>query len=220
MLHCLRAECDVFHGDAPSAVARPRTGPAIAARFPGSCSLGFCLWNAAFAKQAIGELDEALPLFREMNALCVKGRFSLPEMVGSITMAETLEDRGALRASRALLEHACRLRCDLGASRMGYVHGSTAASMLAIARVAARQGDFAAASPLLTAALPLAQALRDGALTRQIGALLRSLAAPSATARQIVRFAAMPESTCSAAPADRQLPYMASFARLNERSRG
>ncbi|MFN0298793.1 MAG: ATP-binding protein [Burkholderiales bacterium] len=183
MLHCLRAECDVFHGDAPSALVRSQTGLAIAARFPDSWGLGFCLWNAAFAKQSVGELDEALSLFREMIALCVKSRYSLPEMVGSNTMAEILEVRGELEASRRLLERAYQLRRDLGASRMGYVHGSMAASMLAVARVAAKQGDFATASPLLTEALPLAQAMRDSALTRQIEELMSSLAAPRATAR-------------------------------------
>lgn len=44
MLHCLRGECDVFAGDAPSAVARTQSGLAIAARYPGSWGLGFCLW--------------------------------------------------------------------------------------------------------------------------------------------------------------------------------
>jgi tetratricopeptide (TPR) repeat protein len=183
MLHCLRAECDVFDGDAPSAVTRSQTGLAIAAGFPDSWGLAFCLWNAAFAKQSVGALDEALSLFREMIVLCVKGRYSLPEMVGSNTMAEILEARGEIEASRALLERAYQLRRDLGASRMGYVHGSMAASMLAVARVAAKQGDFATASPLLTEALPLAQGMRDGALTGQIEELMSSLAAARATAR-------------------------------------
>jgi tetratricopeptide (TPR) repeat protein len=183
MLHCLRAECDVFGGDAPSAVIRSQTGLAIAARFPDSWGLAFCLWNAAFAKQSVGELDEALSLFREMIALCLRRRYSLPEMVGSNTMAEILEARGELEASRAVFERAYQLRQDLGASRMGYVHGSMAASMLAVARVAAKQGDVAAASPLLTEALPLAQAMRDSPLTRQIEELIGSLAAARATAR-------------------------------------
>ena len=141
------------------------------------------MWNAAFAKQSAGELDEALSLFREMIALCVKGRYSLPEMVGSNTMAEIPEACGELEASRALLARAYQLRCDLGTSRMGYVHGSMAASMLAVARVVAKQGEFATASPLLTEALPLAQAMRDSDLTRQIEEFMRSQAEPEATAR-------------------------------------
>jgi tetratricopeptide (TPR) repeat protein len=183
MLHCLRGECDVFAGDASSAVARTQSGLAIAARFPDSWGLGFCLWNAAFAKQAAGDLDAALCYLKQMVELCVKGGYGVPEMVGSNTMAEILEARGELGASRALWERAYQLRRDLHASRMGYVHGSLPASMLAVARVAAKQGDFATATPLLAEALPIAQAMRDSALTQQIEELTRSLAARSATAR-------------------------------------
>ena len=183
MLHCLRGECDVFYGDAPSAVARTQTGLAIAARTPGSWGLGFCLWNAAFAKQAVGEVDAAITLLTQMIALCVKGRYGIAEMVASNTMGEILEAREELEKSRPFLERAYQLRQDLGASRMGYVHGSLPGSMLAIARVAAKQGDFATASPLLTDALPLAQAMRDSALTSQIEELMRSLAAANAPAR-------------------------------------
>jgi tetratricopeptide (TPR) repeat protein len=184
MLYCLRGECDVFSGDAPSAVARTQTGLAIAARSPGSWGLGFCLWNAAFAKQAVGELDAALSLLKQMIALCEKGRYGIAEMVGSNTMAEILEAREELEGSRALWERAYQLRRELGASRMGYVHGSLPGSMLAVARVATKQGDFATASPLLTEALPLAQAMRDSALTGQIEELMRSLAAAGATDRR------------------------------------
>jgi tetratricopeptide (TPR) repeat protein len=145
MLHCLRGECDVFAGDTPSAVARTQSGLAIAAQYPGSWGLGFCLWNAAFAKQAAGELDAALSHLEEMITLCVNGRYGTPEMVGSNTMAEILEARDELDASRALWERAYQLRRDLGASRMGYVHGSLPGSMLAVARVATKQGDFATA---------------------------------------------------------------------------
>lgn len=183
MLYCLRGECDVFNGDAPSAVVRTQTGLAIAERTPGSWGHGFCLWNAAFAKQAVGEMDEAISHFRQMMAVCVQGRYGIPEMIACNSLAEILEALEALEESRALLEHAYQLRQDLGASRMGYVHGSLPSSMLAIARVAAKQGDFATAYSLLTDALPLAQAMRDSALTSQIEELMRSLAAANASAR-------------------------------------
>ena len=177
MLYCLRGECDVFNGDAPSAVARTQTGLAIAARTPGSWGLGFCLWNAAFAKQSVGEVDAAITLYTQMTALCAQGRYAIPEMIGCNSMAEILESRGELEKSRVLWEHAYRLRQDVGASRMGHVHGSLPSAMLAIARVAAKQGDFATASPLLADALPLAQAMRDSAITSQIEELMRSLVA-------------------------------------------
>ena len=60
---------------------------------------------------------------------------------------------------------------------MGYVHGSLPGPMLAVARVASKQGDFATAAPLLTEALPIAEAMRDNALTGQIKELMRRLAA-------------------------------------------
>lgn len=183
MLYCLRGECDVFAGDAPSAVTRTQTGLSIAAQSPGSWGLGFCLWNAAFAKQAVGELDAALSHLEQMIALCVQGGYGVAEMVGSNTMAEILEAREEYPASRALWERAYQLRCDLGASRMGYVHGSLPGSMLAVARVASKQGEFATASPLLAEALPLAQAMRDDALTKQIEELMARVTAASATAR-------------------------------------
>jgi tetratricopeptide (TPR) repeat protein len=177
MLHCLRGECDVFAGDVPSAVARTQSGLAIASRYPGSWGLGFSLWNAGFAKQAAGELDAALAHLQQMIELCVKGGYGIPEMVGSNTMAEILEAREELEASRALWERGYQLRRNLGASRMGYVHGSLPGSMLAVARVASKQGDSATAAALLTEALPIAQAMRDNALTGQIMELMRRLAA-------------------------------------------
>ena len=176
MLYCLRGECDVFNGDAPSAVVRTQAGLAIATRSPGSWGLGFCLWNAGFAKQAVGEMDDAIRQLRQMIALCVQGRYGIAEMVGCNSLAEILEARDSLQESRALLEHAYQLRQDLGASRMGYVHGSLAGSMLALARVAAKQGDIATATPLLTEALALALAMRDSTLTSQIEEVTRRLA--------------------------------------------
>ena len=177
MLHRLRGECDVFAGDASSAVARTQTGLAIAERYAGSWGLGFCLWNAAFAKQAAGEPDAALSYLRHMIELCEKGGYGIPEMVGSNTMAEILEAREELDASRALWERAYQLRRDLGASRMGYVHGSLPASMLAVARVASKQGDLTTATPLLAEALPIAKAMRDPTLIRQIEEVMLGLAA-------------------------------------------
>jgi tetratricopeptide (TPR) repeat protein len=177
MLYCLRGEYDVFNGDAPSAVVRTQTGLAIAAPSPGSWGLGFCLWNAGFAKQAVGEMDEAITHLRQMIALCVQGCYGIAEMVGCNSLAEILKAREALEESRALLEHAYQLRQNLGASRMGYVHGSLPGSMLALARLAAKQGDIATATPLLTEALPLALAMRDSTLISQIEELTRRLAA-------------------------------------------
>jgi predicted ATPase len=52
MLMCLRGECDVFAGDAKSAVRRTEAGLAIVRRqAAGSWAEGFCLWNVANAKR-------------------------------------------------------------------------------------------------------------------------------------------------------------------------
>ena len=183
MLYCLRAECDVFNGDAPSGVARSQAGLDIAARSPGSWGHAFCLWNAAFAKQTVGEVDTAITLLTQMIAICVKGGYGIAEVVGSNSLGEIFEERQDLEQARALFERVYQLRQDLGGLRTGYVHGSLSSSMLALGRVAAKQGDFATASPLLADALPLAQAMRDSALTSQIEALICSLAEASAPAR-------------------------------------
>ena len=109
--------------------------------------------------------------------LCVKGGDGISEVVGSNSLGEILEERQELEQARALFERVYQLRQDLGGLSTGYVHGSLPSSMLAIARVAVKQGDFATAFPLLADALPLAQAMRDSALTSRIEALIRSLAA-------------------------------------------
>ena len=104
-------------------------------------------------------------------------------MVGCNSLAEILEAREVLEESRALLEHAYQLRQNLGASRMGYVHGSLPGSMLALARVAAKQGDIATATPLLAEALPMALAMRDSNLKNQIKELTCHLEAIKYTCR-------------------------------------
>jgi hypothetical protein len=55
MLHCLRGECDVFNGDPASAVVRTQTGLEISSLYPGTWGRGFCLWNAAYARLAVGD---------------------------------------------------------------------------------------------------------------------------------------------------------------------
>ena len=124
----------------------------------------------------VGNDDTAITLLTQMIALCVQGRYGIPEMVACNTLAEIWDERAELEKARALWQRVYQLRQDVGASRMGYVHGSLPSSLLAIARVAAKQGDVSTASTFLTDALPLAQAMRDSAVTTQIEALMGSLA--------------------------------------------
>ena len=55
---------------------------------------------------------------------------------------------------------------------MGHVHGTMPISLLAVARLASKQGDLATASKLLREALPLAEEMRDVATVQQIVELL------------------------------------------------
>jgi hypothetical protein len=58
-------------------------------------------------------------------------------------MGEIWEARGALEESRAFWERALYCRREVGALRIGHVHGTMPTALLAVARVAAKQGDLA-----------------------------------------------------------------------------
>src|SRR6478609_2944058 len=70
---------------------------------------------------------------------------------------------------------------------MGHVHGSMASSLLAVATVAAKQGDVATASRLLHDAMPFAEESREVDIARQIDELLRRLSQAEATSRATLR---------------------------------
>jgi hypothetical protein len=70
---------------------------------------------------------------------------------------------------------------------MGYVHGSMASSLLAVARVAEKQGDIAMASQLLREAVPFAEESREVDIARQIDELRRRLSQAEATNRAVFR---------------------------------
>ena len=173
MLHCLRGECDVFNGDAKTAVARTQTGLEIFRPYPGTWGLAFCLWNAAYARLAVGDVDAAIALFSELIEFCSRDGYCVAEMCACNVMGEIWEARADLQQSRMFWERALHLRQELGATRMGHVHGSMQSSLLAIARVAFKQGDVAKASQLLREALPLAEERRDAATAQQIVELLQ-----------------------------------------------
>jgi predicted ATPase len=148
MLHCLRGECHVFNGELDDAVARTRTGLEIASHSPGSWGHGFCLWNAGYALLAVGDDDAAVELFMEMYELTVAHGYGIAEMVVCNSLGEIWEARGDLDAARAFWEQALRARRELGALRIGHVHGSMPTALLAVARVADKQGDHATAVQL------------------------------------------------------------------------
>jgi predicted ATPase len=182
MLHCLRGECDVFNGDPKSAVARTQVGLEISSQYPGTWGRGLCLWNAAYARLAIGDEDAAIALFTEEIDVARTGGYGIGEMVGCNIIGEIWEARGELDTARSFLERALQLRREVDAVAVptlvtalpgGHVHGAMPTALLAVARVTEKQGDVATASKLLREGLPLAEEMREVATEQQIRELLR-----------------------------------------------
>jgi predicted ATPase len=187
MLHCLRGECDVFNGDPHSAVVRTQAGIAISSQYPGSWGHGFCLWNAGFARLKAGDTDAALALFMEMHELTSAGGYGIAHMVCTQSLAEVWESRGALDTARAFWEDALRIRRELGAVRMGHVHGSMPTGLFAVARITAVQGDRDTAADLLREGLPLAEEQREVETAEAIAELLRTITAVESPQRATLR---------------------------------
>ncbi len=187
MLHCLRGECDVFAGDAPAAVVRTETGIAISSRYPDSWGHGFCLWNAAFARLNVGDDDAALELLMQMLDVTTAGGYAMPGLVCEQSLGEIWEARGELDKARFFWEEALRHRRELGALRTGYVHGSMATGLLAVARVAVEQGDLETAASLLREGLPLAEEIRDADTAAKMTELLARTSRSAPVERAILR---------------------------------
>ena len=93
-------------------------------------------------------------------------------MVACNAVGEIWEEREVLDEARRFWERTLRCRRELDAVDVGHLHGTMPLNLLAIARVAARQGDLATASTLLREALPIAHQIRDEATAEQIATLL------------------------------------------------
>ncbi len=174
MLMCLRGECEVFNGEAKSAVARTEAGIAIVRRHPEACGAwpeAFCMWNVANAKCASGDVDAAVALFTEGAEIARRRGLRVGEIVACNSLGEIWEERGRLDEARQFWERTLRCRREIDAVNMG-IHGSIPQNLLALARLAAKQGELATASKLLREALPIAQEIRDEATARQIADLL------------------------------------------------
>lgn len=175
MLHCLRGECDVMNGDPQSGVVRTEAGRAISAGYPGSWGHAFSLWNAGFAQLNAGDTDTALALLLESYDLSSSLGSSGMTMVCTQTLGEIWESRGDLDKARAFWEEALRHRREMGALRNVQVHGSMPTGLLAVARVAARQGDVPTAAKLLREGLPLAEEQREVEIAEAMAELLTSI---------------------------------------------
>jgi hypothetical protein len=118
-------------------------------------------------------------------------------MVGCNALGQIWEARGVLDTSRAFWERALQLRRELGALRIkllrtgpdnaGHVQGTMPTALLAVARVAAKQGDLAAASKLLREGLPIAEETREVATAHQMAELLRKTSQVEPTQRATLR---------------------------------
>ena len=187
MLLCLRGECDVFNGDPTSALARTEAGHDIATRYPGSWGEAFCAWNVGNARRATSDDDGALVMFMKCHEVSAEHGYGIADMVGCNDVANTWEERGALETARHYWERALRLRRDLGALRIGYVHGTMSTALLAVARVAEQQGDLATTSKLLREGLPLAEEMREVETARLMAELLRRTTQAESVPRAILQ---------------------------------
>ena len=169
-LLCLRGECDAIAGASKSAVARTQEGLAIISRFPDKWGQAVARWNVGYALLSAGDVEGAIAAFEEI-AEPAKGNQALIRLIAYQSLGEIWEKRGVPDRARSLYEAALRLRREIGAVRLGSVHGSLPQGLLAVARNTARLGQREAAATLLREALPLAEQMRE----ETTAALIRTL---------------------------------------------
>ena len=187
MLLCLRGECDVFNGYLESAVVRTEAGYAISSRYPGSWGLGFSAWNLGNARRAVGDEDAAVTFFMECHEISEAQGYGIADVVACNDLGKIWEERGDLDTARWFWERALQIRRDIGALRIGYVHGTMPTALLAVARVAEKQGDLATTSKLLREGLPLAEQMHEVDTARLMADLLRKTSQVESTQRAMLR---------------------------------
>lgn len=150
------------------------------------------MFHVAHAKRAEGDHEAALALFTECAKVSRRRGLFVGQIVAYNAVGELWEERGELDKAREAWEHTLRCRQAIDAVDVGTIHGSMPRNLLALARVAAKQGALATASKLLREALPIAQEIRDEATFRQIGELLAqtSDSISTSTARRSTRSSA------------------------------
>ena len=174
-LQCLRGECDAITGSPQSAIARTRAGLEIISRFPDKWGQSVARWNAGYALLSAGDVEGAMACFEEV-ADPDSGNQALIRLVAYQSLGEIWERRDAPARAHPLYEAALRLRREIGAVRLGAVHGSLPQGLLAVARNAAKLGQREAAAILLHEALPLAEQMREEATATAIRSLLGQMA--------------------------------------------
>ena len=187
MMLCLRGECDVLNGHPESALALTEAGHDIAVQYPGSWGEGFCAWNLGNARRAIGDDDGALSMFMKCHDIGRTFGYGILEMVASNDVGRTWEERGVLDVAREFWERALKARRDIGALRIGHVHGTMSTALLAVARVAERQGDLGTTSTLLREGLPLAEEMREVETARLMTELLKKTTQVTSMQRAVLQ---------------------------------
>src|SRR4029078_12902935 len=187
MLHGIRAECDAIDGDPASALARATTACELASGYQGTWGHAYCVWQLGNARRAAGDDAGAIATLRDCNESATQLGTRIGEMICCNDLGELFEARGELDTARSFLDRALQVRQELGAVRMGYVHGSMASSLLAVARVAEKQGDIASASYLLHAARRFAEESREVGIAREIDELLHRASQVQSINRATIR---------------------------------
>src|SRR5262249_13028457 len=156
-----RAQRDAVKGSPPSPLGRATPACELALGYQGSWGHAYCVWQLGNARRAAGDVVGAIETLRECNELATTLGTGIGEMICCNDLGELFEARGELDTARTFFDRALQVRRELGAVRMGHVHGSMASSLLAVARVAEKQGDLATTSKLLREGIPLAEEMHE-----------------------------------------------------------
>ena len=126
-------------------------------------------------------------MFMKCHEVGSASGYGIADMVACNDLGRIWEERGALDTARWFWERALQVRRDLGALRIGYVRGTMSTGLLAVARVAAQQGDLATTSKLLREGLPLAEQMHEVDTARLMAELLRRTLQTESTQRAAFR---------------------------------
>ncbi|MEH3079337.1 MAG: hypothetical protein PGN11_22250 [Quadrisphaera sp.] len=183
---CLLGQSHAVAGEVEPALALTRRGRGVLAQHDDPWGSAFAEWNVGFAHQRGGDVVTAEQCYRAMLDLQSAHGSRLELMIAHNSLGELAEHRGDLAAARGHYERGLELRHDLGALRLGYVHGSLPLSLLALARVSRGLGDLERARSCAEEGRTAAARMQDHATAAACAAELERLAvrAPEASLRR------------------------------------
>lgn len=172
-LLCLRGQAANFAGEHRMALDLTSRGTEIIEGFGDPWGTGFGLWNVGFSLRHLGDDEEARERFERMARIQREHGIGLVLMIACQSLAEIDEEQGDPESALSLYEEALALRRDLGAARLGNIHGSLPSGLVAVARNAAASGDVERAMVTAGEALPLAEEIRDEEIRDEARSILR-----------------------------------------------